>query len=107
MLYRYAIKNDIVTTNYADLCDTIKRPKPTIFCIPFSDDEVKILWDNIAFPFVDMVLIGIYSGWRPQELAILKIADIDLENKTFTGGLKSDAGRNRTIPIHDKIYDLG
>jgi integrase len=106
MMYRYALKNEIVSVNYADLCDTIKRGKPTIVRVPFSSEEEKMLWDNISFPFVDMVLIGLYSGWRPQELAILKIADIDLENHTFTGGLKTDAGRNRTIPIHSKIYDL-
>lgn len=106
MMYRYALKYEIVTVNYANLCDSIKRPAPQIVRIPFSDDEERILWDNIAFPFVDMVLIGIYSGWRPQELAILKIADIDLESRTFTGGLKTDAGRNRTIPIHSKVYEL-
>lgn len=49
-----------------------------------------------------MILIGIYSGWRPQELSILKIADIDLENNTMFGGLKTDAGRNRCVPIHSK-----
>ena len=53
-----------------------------------------------------MVLIGIYSGWRPQELAILKIADINLEDQTMFGGLKTDAGRNRIVPIHPKIKDL-
>ena len=46
------------------------------------------LRDNIEFPFIDMILIGIYSGWRPQELAILKIADIDWTEKTFTAGLQ-------------------
>lgn len=106
MMYKYALKYEIVTVNYASLCDSVKRPSPKIIRIPFSDDEERILWNNIAFPFVDMVLIGIYSGWRPQELAILKIADIDIENRTFTGGLKTDAGRNRTIPIHSKIYEL-
>lgn len=53
-----------------------------------------------------MILIGIYSGWRPQELSILKIADIDLEKNTMFGGLKTDAGRNRCVPIHSKIRDL-
>lgn len=106
MLYRYAIKNEIVTVNYAELCDTVKRPKPTIVRVPFSAEEEQLLWDNITFPFVDMVLIGIYSGWRPQELAVLKIADVDLENRVYTGGLKTDAGRNRTVPIHSKVYGL-
>lgn len=53
-----------------------------------------------------MILIGIYSGWRPQELAILKIADVDLQNRSFCGGLKTNAGRNRIVPIHPIIYNL-
>ena len=47
-----------------------------------------------------MILVGIYSGWRPQELATLKTADIDLEANTMKGGMKTDAGKNRVVPIH-------
>lgn len=106
MLYRYALKYEIAAVNYADLCDSVKKGKPQIIRVPFTDEEERTLWENLTFPFVDMVLIGIYSGWRPQELAILKIADVDLDERVFSGGLKTDAGRNRTVPIHDKIYDL-
>ena len=53
-----------------------------------------------------MVLIGIYSGFRPQELAVLRVEDIDLEAQTMTGGLKTDAGRNRIVPIHSRIREL-
>ena len=74
--------------------------------VPFSHQELLSLWCVLEFPFADMVLIGIYSGWRPQELAVLKIADIDFENMTFIGGLKTDAGKNRTVPIHPQIMDL-
>lgn len=83
MLYKYAIKHEIVSVNYADLCDTIKKPKPSIIRTPYTEYEEQVLWDNISFPFVDMVLIGIYSGWRPQELAVLKITDVDLENRSM------------------------
>lgn len=106
LMYRYAMKHEIVDKDYAALCDSVKKPKPTIERIPFSQEEIKALWDNIDFPFVDMVLIGIYSGWRPQELAILKIANVDLEARTFTGGLKTDAGIDRIVPIHPLIYSL-
>ena len=105
-LYKYALKYEIVDKDYAALCDSIKRGKPKIIRVPFSESEIQLLWDNNTFPFVDMVLIGIYSGWRPQELAILKIEDIDLESWTFYGGLKTDAGRNRCVPIHPAIRDL-
>lgn len=106
LMYRYAMKHEIVDKDYAALCDSVKKPKPTIERIPFSQEEIKALWDNIDFPFVDMVLIGIYSGWRPQELAILKIANVDLEARTFTGGLKTEAGIDRIVPIHPLIYSL-
>lgn len=106
LMYKYCLKYDIVEKDYAALCESVKRGKPKIVRIPFSHEEIQTLWDNVSFPFVDMVLIGIYSGWRPQELAILKIADIDLEARTMFGGLKTDAGRNRVVPIHSAIYDL-
>lgn len=106
LMYRYAMKHEIVDKDYAALCDGVKKPKPTIERIPFSQEEIKNLWDNIDFPFTDMVLIGIYSGWRPQELAILKLANVDLEARTFTGGLKTEAGIDRVVPIHPLIFSL-
>lgn len=106
LMYRYAMKHEIVDKDYAALCDSVRKPKPTIERIPFSQEEIKALWDNIGFPFADMVLIGIYSGWRPQELAILKVTNVDLEARTFTGGLKTEAGIDRVVPIHPLIYSL-
>ena len=53
-----------------------------------------------------MILINIYSGLRPEELLQLKKENIDLFHMTMTGGMKTDAGFNRTIPIHPKIVGL-
>ena len=106
LMYRYAMKHEIVDKDYAALCNPVKREPAKIKRIPFSQDEISTLWNNVDFPFVNMVLIGIYTGFRPQELAILKIADIDFDNKTIKGGLKTDAGRNRLVPIHPLILDL-
>ena len=106
LMYKYALKYEIVDKDYAALCDNVKRGEPTIVRVPYTDLEIATLWENVTFPFVDMVLIGIYSGWRPQELSILQIADIDLEAWTYYGGLKTDAGRNRCVPIHPLVRDL-
>lgn len=106
LMYRYAMRHEIVDKDYAALCNPVKPAKTEIQRIPFTDAEIQKLWDNVDFPFVDMVLIGIYSGWRPQELAILKTADINLTDMTFKGGLKTDAGKNRIVPIHSKIQPL-
>ena len=107
MLYKYALKHEIVTVDYARLCDSVKQTEPLRKPQPFSDEEIEILWKNVnTIPFVDMILIGIYSGWRPQELAILKTADIDLEAQTMLGGMKTAAGKNRIVPIHPLIFPL-
>lgn len=110
MMYKYAVAHDIVEKDYASVMfangNPIKRSR-TKEVIPFSQEEIFLLWDNLdSIAFADMILIGIYSGWRPQELAILKVADIDLEAGTMLGGLKTDAGKNRIVPIHPLIKPL-
>lgn len=106
LLFRYAIKLDITDKDYAALCDTIPQENPKIIRRPFTTEEIKTLYNNRSYPFVDMILIGIYTGWRPQELATLKLEHIDLEKQTIYGGMKTDAGRNRIVPIHPAIKEL-
>lgn len=110
MLYRYAVANDIVKKDYASVMfangNPIKRSR-TRDVIPFTQEEIQMLWNNLEqIPFVDMILIEIYSGWRPQELAILKTYDVDITSETMRGGLKTDAGKNRIVPIHPLIKPL-
>ena len=106
LMYKWALRHEICDKDYAQLCNSVEKAKPQIVRIPFTYDEINLLWDNIDFPFVDMILISLYSGWRPQELALIKTENIDLENMTIKGGLKTDAGKNRIVPIHSKIQDL-
>lgn len=110
MLYRYAVANDIVEKDYASVMfangNPIKRSRSRNV-IPFTQEEIQMLWNNLEqIPFVDMILIEIYSGWRPQELAILKTDDVDITSGTMRGGLKTDAGKNRIVPIHPLIKPL-
>lgn len=110
MMYKYAVAHDIVEKDYAAVMfangNPIKRSR-TKEVIPFSQKEIFLLWDNLDnIAFADMILIGIFSGWRPQELAILKVADIDIKAGTMLGGLKTDAGKNRIVPIHPLIKPL-
>ncbi|MFR2212982.1 MAG: hypothetical protein ACLS61_03680 [Ruminococcus sp.] len=46
--------------------DGVKRERPKIVRIPFSDQEITALIEHPEIPFADMILIGIYSGWRPR-----------------------------------------
>lgn len=105
-LYKFALKNEICTVNYAAMCDGVKQDAPTLIRRVFTPDEELTLWQNIDYPYTDIVLIGLYSGWRPQELTSLKVSDIDLENGVMYGGLKTAAGKGRAVPIHSAIRPL-
>lgn len=112
LVFDYAVKYDIIKYNYArnfeldkDTVEQKRREKKKVLI--FINEELKMLWANVnKIPFVDMILIGIYSGWRPQELASLKVEDVDLERGTFLGGMKTKAGRDRCVPINPLIKDL-
>lgn len=108
LLFDHAVACELVDKNYARMftIDSGYVRKPSSH-IAYSDEELQILWASIdKHPIVDMILIQCYSGWRPGEMCDLKMSDIDLDAGTFTGGLKTKAGINRTVPIHPRIYSL-
>ena len=112
MLLDYALEYELVDRNYSR---TFNLPEETVKeiqsvkkeHIAFTDEEMDLLWANASSKQgVDILLIQCYSGWRPQELGLLELKDVDLENWTFQGGMKTDAGENRVVPIHSRIQDL-
>lgn len=111
LLFDYAVEHEIAMSNYArnfklDKDVTQEKEKNKKDVVPFTKEEIQKLWDDKDYGATDMILISIYSGWRPQELAILSVDDIDLENDIMYGGLKTDAGKNRIVPIHPLIKPL-
>lgn len=105
MLYKYAMENDIVDRNYASftkLPKTEKNEKSR-----FSDLEIRRIEAAAgSVPWADTILILIYTGMRISELLNLTKFNVDLDAGLITGGVKTDAGRNRVIPIHPKIMPL-
>lgn len=102
MLYSYAMENDIVNKNYAEFIKLPKVEKEERKI--FSELDIKKMFDNAdSVEWVDTILILIYTGMRISEMLELTKFDVDLENGIIIGGLKTDAGKNRIIPIHPKI----
>lgn len=104
-MYKYALQFGIVAKNLSEFVQ-IGKEDDTEPGVPFTEDELALLWKNKDRPFVDTILIYCYSGWRLNELARMPLKDIDLVNRKFTGGLKNKYSRNRTVPIHSKIIDM-
>lgn len=108
----YALEYEIVDRNYSrtfKLTDETVKEIQTVKKehIPFTKDEMELLWKHVDTKYgLDVLLIQCYSGWRPQELGLIELSDVDLSSGTFKGGIKTDAGENRIVPIHSKIQSL-
>ena len=112
MMLDYALEYELVDRNYSRTFNLTEETVKEIQSvkkehIAFTDEEMDLLWANISNKQgIDILLIQCYSGWRPQELGLLELKDVDLENWTFRGGMKTDAGENLVVPIHSRIQDL-
>lgn len=97
----FAFECDIIVKMYSQL--TTSSPTPDTTRTPFTLDQVESLWKIETEPWVDTVLIFIYTGFRITELLTMQTDQIDLQDMTFRGGIKTAAGKGRIVPIHPKI----
>lgn len=105
MIYDYAIKNDIVGKDYSK---HITYPKfdETAARSVFTKEEIETLWKYQGNDPIDILLILLYSGMRITELLKMELKDVHLKDRYMIGGVKTEAGKNRVIPIHKKVEHL-
>lgn len=112
LMLDYAVEYEIVDRNYSrtfDLSEEVVKEseKAKKEHLAFSSDEMQKLWNCCGkVPFVDAVLIQCYTGFRPGELCELKCENISLSEQTIVGGMKTEAGTDRKVPIHPRIRKL-
>lgn len=111
MMLDYALEYEIVDKNYArtfnlsdEVTDDIKEAKRSHMA--FTDEEIRTLWSNLDYPYVDVILIQCYGGWRPKELGQILLKNVNLDKNIIVGGMKTEAGTDRIVPIHSKIREL-
>lgn len=104
-MYRYAIDQELATTNFAALVELKTRGKSDMHK-PFTDAELAELWEHKAEYAAQVALILCYTGMRPGELLQLDPANIDYDKRIMRGGIKTEAGRNRVIPIAQKLVPI-
>lgn len=102
LIYKHAMADDIVDKNYAEMVelpsnDTKKKEI-------FTDLEIKTIEELAEVdPWANTILILIYTGMRVGELLTLTKFNINIDDMVILGGIKTDAGKDRIIPIHSKI----
>lgn len=109
-VYKEALKRDIIIKDVSELLELpidekLKKEKEL-----FTKEEVEKLWNSLEneneFIFASAVLIQLYSGCRISEVILLEKENIDFENLVFKTGVKTESGKNRFIPIHNKIKPI-
>lgn len=104
MMLEYAIEFDLTDTNYAKNIKLDNSGEVQKQHVAFTSEEMQILWANSGkYQAVKMILIQCYSGWRARELLSLTVDTVNIKEGYCIGGMKTEAGKNRTVPIHSRI----
>ena len=103
-LDRLARELDIIDRAASDLLTT--SPTPMTSRTIFSEEELERIHRHANLPWADSLLFLLYTGFRISEMLNLRVQDVDLRLGTMTGGTKTDAGRNRVVPIHPQIRQI-
>lgn len=110
-LDEYALQEDIIDKGYAqhitiNNTKTISKKKTV-----YTYEQIQYLWDiqpeSYKEEFIkDILLIALYTGARAEELLFIYNNNVFLDKNYFVGGLKTQAGINREIPIHPDIKHI-
>lgn len=103
-LYSYAIRNEIVDKDYSVMVDFGHRNHQKKERRVFTPEEVRSLWEKQGDPYADVILVLLYTGFRIMEL--ITIDKEKMRDGCFVGGLKTENGRNRLVPIHPDILPI-
>ena len=104
-MYKYAMANQIVATDLSPYLFAEHSDDKKYIHTVFTDDEITKLW-NTNTEAAKVVLMLIYTGMRCSEFLQLETANIHPEERYMIGGMKTEAGRNRVIPIHKRIQPI-
>lgn len=104
-LCQYAINQDIIHTNYSTalVLPEASAPKTRVL----SADEVQAIrtmtGDARLGETARIALTLIYTGMRLNELLTARRENVHADEGYLIGGEKTEAGRDRAIPIHPDI----
>lgn len=100
-IYKYAMSRGYIQRDESALLHAPAREEK--HGEPFSDAELDALWKRKDDPNAAAALIMCYSGFR---VSAYKDMEVNTELMYFKGGVKTAAGKERTVPIHSAIQPL-
>ena len=105
LVYNYPIPRKIATINMAQYLVVGSDDKTEKNAL--TDEAVEAIQKNIGkVPYADYVYCHCFLGFRPSEFLNLDAKDYNRKEKAFTGGAKTEAGKNRIVTISPKIQPI-
>lgn len=105
-LYKYAREKDIFKKDYAEFVYIKVETEKKTAKIPFTNNEIKLCYDNKDEDIYAMTFVLLCTGLRPIEIIDLKKENIHLDENYMIGGGKTKAGKDRRVPISKHIKPI-
>lgn len=104
-IFKYAFRHEIIAKDYAHIAkftydNSVEKERKV-----FTADEIERLWADPS-PWAEMTIVLLYTGMRISELSDMKRSNVHIDERYMVGGVKTEAGRNRIIPIHSAIVPI-
>lgn len=111
LIYKYGIPRGYIPPNLAGESNLAKflRIKPGIVTDKsgISMEELERIRQAVGFvPFADYIYANCYLGFRPSAFLDLDVQDYNRKEQAICGGIKTDAGINRTVTVSPKIAPI-
>ena len=106
LMYKWCMIHEVVEKDYSALFVHKAGKRDKTKRVPFKNSEIQKLWKMQDFSVADMILFALYSGFRPSEVTLIETRFVDLVRWRIKGGMKTEAGIDRIVPIHEKIRPI-
>ena len=105
LIYKYAVPRGYAPMSMAPyLTVTGENAAPRA---SFDADQIKKIKEACGvIPYADYIYCMCYLGFRPTEFLGLSIDNYDKKEKVLRAGIKTEAGKNRTVTISPKIQPI-
>lgn len=107
LVYKWAIPRGYVKNNINLSQFLITGERTVVEKRAFTESEMEKIRQSIGkIRYADYIYCDCYLGFRPSELLDLQAKDYNPKLRAFTGGAKTDAGKNRIVPVSPKIQPI-
>ena len=107
LIYKWAIPRGYVKNDLNLARFLITGERTVVEKHSFTSEELATIKQAAGkIRYADFIYCDCYLGFRPSELLELQAKDYDPKLRAFTGGAKTEAGKNRIVPISPKIQPI-